>query len=264
LLLLALLVLAGWWSARKEPETVPAALWAGLGALAAFGLSDALAEIVGRVSPYRTIPKVEVLVARSHGYSFPSAHAAVAGAVVCGLLLARRRRLAALAVVAGALLVFGRVYVGAQYPGDVAGGVLLGVVVSLALWPLASWALNLVTTGVAGGPLRALVAAKDAHRAVRRSFRRRSHMAAPRLPDAKAMDALRAASQAARTAGQHAAAVPFAAAGPGLKLKTPGETAAPASVGQAVADAQRAGPGASERTAQDAPAKGRSARGARL
>jgi CHASE2 domain-containing sensor protein len=51
LLFMALLVVAGCLSARREPESMPAAAWAGLGALVALGTGLALAGWVGRARP---------------------------------------------------------------------------------------------------------------------------------------------------------------------------------------------------------------------
>ena len=226
LVVLALLVVAGWWSARMQPERMPGALWAALGALVALGVSEPLVQLVARTSPYRSLGSVEVLVTRANSYSFPSVHAAAATAAICGLLLARRWRLAALAVVFGGLLLFSRVYVGAQYPGDVVGGAVLGVVVSLGLWPAARWALGQVTAWAAAGPLGQIVVAKGAPRASRKGLRRRSSQRpAQRLPDARAMDALRAASEAARAAGHHPVVPGPTPLGQGFQLKPGGGSA---------------------------------------
>jgi undecaprenyl-diphosphatase len=71
----------------------------------------------------------------SYGYvhnSFPSGHAATAGAVACALTLLFPRW-AALWLGAGALVAASRVVVGAHYPGDVVAGFWFGAVVALAL-----------------------------------------------------------------------------------------------------------------------------------
>ena len=87
LLFLALLVVVGWWSARRQPEHMAAVIWACLGALAVLGLNQVLVRLLARLRPYNVLSGVEVLVPRVHGYGTPSAHAAMAGAVVCGLML---------------------------------------------------------------------------------------------------------------------------------------------------------------------------------
>ena len=70
-----------------------------------------------------------------HGYnhnSFPSGHAATAGALACALtLLYPRWR--ALWFAAAALVAASRVLVGAHFPGDVVAGLWLGVVATIGL-----------------------------------------------------------------------------------------------------------------------------------
>lgn len=196
LLLLALIVVVAWWSARRQPEHEAAVIWTVLGALVALALSQALAQALGRQRPYQVLKGVEVLVPRVAGYGLPDGRAAVAGAVVCGLLLAGRWRLALVALLAGLLLLFAGVYVGLDYPSAVAGGAVFGAVVVLVLWPLVSWALTAVVAWVGTSPFGRVFA-------VRGSLKRSAtpwttERSSPRMPDAKAMEALRAASEAAR------------------------------------------------------------------
>jgi len=134
---LGLLLLAGVWASRRDLRALAAALWAGLGTLVAVGLNQPLIHLAARQRPYATIPNVEVLIARGHDFTFPSDHATAAGAVICGLVLAGQRRLGLAALVAGVLLAFDRVYVGAHYPGDVVAGLVFGAVVVAVLSPLA-------------------------------------------------------------------------------------------------------------------------------
>jgi membrane-associated phospholipid phosphatase len=195
LLILGLLVIVAWWSARRQPEHIAAVIWSVIGALAALGLSQALAKLLAQPRPYDVLKQVEVLVPREVGYGLPSAHAALAGAVVCGLLIARRWRLAFFALVASLLLIFAGVYVGADYPGAVVAGALLGAALVLVLWPLASWVLAAVVNRVGASPVGGVVA-------IRGSLKKSTPQWAlerpsNRLPDARAIDALRAASERA-------------------------------------------------------------------
>ncbi|MHB1534674.1 MAG: phosphatase PAP2 family protein [Acidimicrobiales bacterium] len=160
--LLAVLLVAGWWRSRMDDHVaVAGALWAGFGTLAAVGINQPVSHLVGRVRPYYTLHHVEVLVPRANDFTFPSDHATAAGAVICGLLLARRTRLAAVAAVLGLFLAFARVYVGAHYPGDVAGGLVLGAVVVALLRPIAMRILLPLVDLLARSPLRGLVAARS-------------------------------------------------------------------------------------------------------
>jgi len=199
LLLLALLVVVGWWTARRHPEHEAAVIWTVLGALLALGLSQAVAQAAGRPRPYQVLKGVEVLVPRVSGYGLPSGRAAVAGAVVCGLLLAGRWRLALAAFLAGGLLLFAGVYVGVDYPSAVAGGAVFGAVVVLVLWPLVAWLLSALVTWVGTSPFGRVFATRGSMKKPARQWT--MERPSRRMPDAKAMDALRAASEAAKVPG---------------------------------------------------------------
>jgi membrane-associated phospholipid phosphatase len=84
----------------------------------------------------------------------------VAGAVVCGLVLARCWRLALVALLAGLLLLFSGVYVGAAYPSQVGGGAAAGLLVVLVLWPLASRLLLPVVAAIGLSPFAIVVVAR--------------------------------------------------------------------------------------------------------
>lgn len=156
--LLGVFLVAGWWQARSDgPRAVAASLWAGAGTVLAVALNQPLSHLVGRVRPYDTLHGVEVLVPRANDFTFPSDHAVVVGAVLCGLIIARRRALVVAAAVVGVLLAFARVYVGAHYPTDVIAGILFGAAVVGLLAPLALMILTPVVSGLARTPLRPLV-----------------------------------------------------------------------------------------------------------
>lgn len=160
--ILGLLLVAGWWVARPvSRKAVVNATWAGAGTLIAVGLNQPLSHLVGRPRPYVALRGVEVLVPRANDFTFPSDHATVAGAVICGLFLAGHRRLGAVASVIGGFLLFARVYVGAHYPGDVVGGVVFGAIVTAALKPIGTRILTPIVALVEKTPLRFLVASHD-------------------------------------------------------------------------------------------------------
>ncbi|MGW4528814.1 phosphatase PAP2 family protein [Amycolatopsis sp. NPDC004378] len=133
LVLFAALLLAGWWSARRQANQfrMAAALWAPLGMLLALGVNQPLSALVGEPRPYATLPNIVVLAHRSLDPSFPSDHAVMAGAVAGGLFLINRR-LGALTALAAVLMAFSRVYIAAHYPQDVIAGLAVGAAVSLA------------------------------------------------------------------------------------------------------------------------------------
>ena len=156
--LFGLLLLAGWWQARRagDRRAVAASLWGGSGALAALGVAQLIGHVVDRARPYTLMPAAHVLIDRTADFSFPSDHATAVGAVAAGLWLANRR-LGRLAAGLAVLMAFARVYVGAHYPGDVLAGLVVGAALVVALWPLARRILQPVLAVVERSPLALLV-----------------------------------------------------------------------------------------------------------
>ena len=159
--LLVLVLLAAWWRSRESStpaRTVAGVLWAAGGTVVAWVLAHYwLKPLVGERRPYLALHHVEVLLTRTHGYSFPSGHATIAGAVIMGLLLARRYFAFALASVFGLLLSFGRIYTGMHYPFDVLGGLVFGALVVAVLWPVAVVLLTRFDELLLATPLAPLV-----------------------------------------------------------------------------------------------------------
>ncbi|MFD9335011.1 phosphatase PAP2 family protein [Streptomyces sp. NPDC060028] len=160
LALFALLMVVGWWRARRAgTSTVVTALAVPLITLLAFGV-DALVKLAVREDrPCQTlrVPTLEACPAPGD-WSFPSNHAALAAAAAVALLFVSRR-LGAVALVAAVLMAASRVWVGVHYPHDVLAGFLVGACVAAG----AAWAVRRHRTTLAGrlerGPLRRLLAA---------------------------------------------------------------------------------------------------------
>lgn len=131
--LVALLLVAGWWAARRRDDrkAMAAAIWAGIGTLAAVAVAQPINHAVAEARPWQSLPHILVLAGHSKDFSFPSDHATMAGAATVGLLL-YHRRLGIISAAAGVLLCFARVYIGAHYPQDVIVGFALGAAVVLA------------------------------------------------------------------------------------------------------------------------------------
>lgn len=158
--LFALLILAGWWTARSaaDPGRMAAALWAPFGVLAALAINQPIADAVGEVRPCNALHDIVVLHCNTDP-GFPSDHAVMAGAATVGLWLVHRR-LGLIAALASAAMGFARIYVGAHYPQDVLAGYALGAVVSVAGYLLIRPALTRLIVVIARSPLHSLVRAQ--------------------------------------------------------------------------------------------------------
>jgi membrane-associated phospholipid phosphatase len=162
LVLFLVLLVAGWWLARRSNDLhrLASLAWAGLGTLVAVAINQPIVNAVHERRPYTSIPHVLVLVDRSADYGFPSDHATMAGAVAMGLCYVNRR-LGIGTWVAAALLAFSRVYVGAHYPHDVLAGLVLGAVVIIVGRPIVRLLLVPVLRWLATTPLRPALTAGE-------------------------------------------------------------------------------------------------------
>ena len=110
----------------------------------AIGISSPLANLVGKQLFMRArplselVPPIRMYRQTPTSAAFPSGHSASAAAFATGVALEAPLSVALpVAAVAGAVAL-SRVYTGAHYPGDVVGGVLLGIAAGLitrTVWP---------------------------------------------------------------------------------------------------------------------------------
>jgi len=94
-----------------------------------YAIARVMKEVVDRGRPAALLTEVEgreEFGAESLG--FPSGHAAVAGALTVVVAFQLSRRWAVAALVLGAIVLVGRLYVGAHLPLDVIGGAALGAI----------------------------------------------------------------------------------------------------------------------------------------
>lgn len=158
---MALLVLWFWWRvARRQGDDAPTAVagvvWAVLAAGIALSLNVPIRGLVQRPRPFVDNENLDVLLHGPMGFSFANSQAALTMAVAVGLYMVDRRvgwAAGGLAVLEG----FTWVFMGVQYPTDVAGGYALGTATALLLAPLAMMLLVPLVTAVARSRARLLV-----------------------------------------------------------------------------------------------------------
>ncbi|MEV7686207.1 phosphatase PAP2 family protein [Streptomyces bungoensis] len=157
----AVLMAAGWWSARRSgARAMAVALAAPVCVLVAFAVTEVVKSGVGELRPCRSMPHAFIVETcpPAGDYAFPSGHATVAAATV-GALFLLDRRLSAVAAAFAVVEAASRVYVGAHYPHDVAVSLVIGFVVALLASAAARRLGTPVVTGLRTGRLRPLLAA---------------------------------------------------------------------------------------------------------
>jgi undecaprenyl-diphosphatase len=104
---------------------------AGLGLL----IAQAISHVWVRERPFLAHPSETLLLAPpSHEPSFPSDHAVAAFAIAVSVALIGGRRVGALFLAGATVVGITRVFVGLHYPGDIAGGALVGLVAALLVF----------------------------------------------------------------------------------------------------------------------------------
>ncbi|MBQ1585462.1 MAG: phosphatase PAP2 family protein, partial [Muribaculaceae bacterium] len=142
-----LLVLALAWillhQNRRHALLVLAML--GLTVLMADQISSGLIKhLVERLRPTHD-PSLESMVHVINGYrggmyGFVSSHAANSFAITTLIALVMRHRVVTLSMFTWALLqCYSRVYLGVHYPGDILGGIIVGVLAGWLVWQLMRW-----------------------------------------------------------------------------------------------------------------------------
>lgn len=163
LVILAVLLLVALARARvaglggTDLDQIAALVWVALGTGLAYAVSLPVVHLVARARPFVAMPQVTVLITRPTGFGFPNEHTVIAGAFAAGLWLSRTRLMGAVATLIAILVALAVVYTGIAYPGDAVVGLLLGVLVSVALYPFVIGSLQEMVHAVARSPLKVLV-----------------------------------------------------------------------------------------------------------
>jgi undecaprenyl-diphosphatase len=144
-------------------------------AAAAVGLlaGQVISHVWPRERPFVAHPHETLLLGQpSHEPSFPSDHAIAAFAIAFSVALIGGRRMGAAFLAAATVVGMTRVFVGLHYPGDVAGGALIGFLSATAVFLAAGdrWipvvrVLSRLTDPLARPAWRALDGYKAARRA---------------------------------------------------------------------------------------------------
>jgi undecaprenyl-diphosphatase len=162
LVLLALLLVAGWLLGRHRPNAprlTATAFLAGLGAVLALLANQAIGPAVARTRPCHALAHVEVLLPCASDSSFPSDHAMIAGAFAAGLLLLNHK-IGFAALLLALLLAFARVYVGVHYPSDVAGGLAIGAAIGTLVVLTLRPTITAIAARLTRTPLRPFIASR--------------------------------------------------------------------------------------------------------
>jgi undecaprenyl-diphosphatase len=131
----AVLMLFVWWQARpSDAARMATALSVPVTVVIAYLANDVVKMLFDEQRPCQTLHTVTVESCPALGdWSFPSNHAAIAGAAAVALLIAGRRAPGWTALPVALLMAASRVWIGVHYPHDVVVGLTVGALVA---WPL--------------------------------------------------------------------------------------------------------------------------------
>ncbi|MET9710446.1 phosphatase PAP2 family protein [Nocardiopsis alba] len=160
----ALLFLMAWWRARSAgSRLVGLALFAPVATVIAYFVSLTIKSFFEQLRPCQAMTDLTTIATCDPigDWSFPSNHAAIAGAAAAAIIVAWRRY--AFAAILFALLeAFSRVLVGVHYPHDVTVGLLVGAIVATLVSLAMSRPMTLLVDKVAENDrLRPLVRSGD-------------------------------------------------------------------------------------------------------
>lgn len=159
--LIGLMALYGWWSARSRSDltAMAAVVWIGLGTVVSVLASYVLKNIFQETRPCITLHVTPVEACPGlTDYSFPSNHTTIAFALAAGIWLVSRK-LGGLAMVLAVIEGFSRIYLGQHYPHDVIAGAVLSCVIVFAGWPLVRGLLERLVEALEKTPLKVLLTA---------------------------------------------------------------------------------------------------------
>ncbi|NKY84840.1 phosphatase PAP2 family protein [Nocardia veterana] len=160
LAIFAVLMLIGWWQARRRDDrSMALALLAPVGVVVAYLVAEVVKVIVAEPRPCRGVPTAYIIESCpvASDYSFPSGHTTTAAATVAALWLVNRR-LGWITAIFAVVLAFSRVYVGGHYPHDVVASAILAIPVAAAVCLLLARPVTALVERLRGSALAPLVA----------------------------------------------------------------------------------------------------------
>lgn len=137
---LVVFLAAVWFTGARPAERERrqyAAIYAALGTLLAYAVTLVTRNVIARARPF-VDHQVNQLVPHVNDSGFPSDHSILAFAIVASLFVVSRK-LGLIALALALTMGLARVFVGIHYPGDIAGGGLLGAAMTLVVWRLDPW-----------------------------------------------------------------------------------------------------------------------------
>lgn len=130
---LAALICVGYLAYEREWRTI---VYFAAALIVSFALLLGASHLVTENRPF-VDHHLTQLVAHAAGKSFPSDHTTVATAIAFGLLFFTRfKKIGLLILTAAVVIGFARVFSGIHYPGDILGGLTVGLLGSLIIWPV--------------------------------------------------------------------------------------------------------------------------------
>ncbi|WP_017585809.1 phosphatase PAP2 family protein [Nocardiopsis ganjiahuensis] len=147
----AILFLMAWWRARSvSSRLVGLALFAPVATVIAYAVSRTVKSFFEQLRPCQAMTDLNTIATCDPigDWSFPSNHAAIAGAAAAAVIIAWRR-FAVVAVLFAVLEAFSRVFVGAHYPHDVTVGLLVGAAAATLVSLLAARPMTAVVDRLA-------------------------------------------------------------------------------------------------------------------
>jgi len=92
-----------------------------------------LKNIIARDRPCWIDPNIPLLIPNPHDYSFPSGHT-LASFEAAVMIFLHNKKWGIVSLIAAVLIAFSRMYLFVHFPTDILGGIILGTLISIAVY----------------------------------------------------------------------------------------------------------------------------------